>query len=78
MCLADFISTNFPFSNSQGALSLYVVGHFFSKTMCKYICEQSVEKVGESKDVVIRWIGQKELGLVSCIAKKLGFWSPFS
>lgn len=80
MCLADFIlsTTNFLFPNSQGVLSLYVVGHFYSKTMCKYICEQSVEKVAESKDVVVTWIGKKELGLVSYIAKKLGFLSPSS
>lgn len=76
MCLAGFIlsTTNFLFSNSQGGLSLYVVRHFYSKTVCKYISEQSVE----SKDLVVRWIDKKELGLVSYIAKKLGFWSPSS
>lgn len=66
MCLADFIlsTTNFLFSSSQEVLSLYVVGNFYSKTMCKYICEQSVEKVAESKAIVVRWIAEKELGLV--------------
>lgn len=80
ICLADFIlcTTNFLFSNSQGVLSLYALGHFYSKTLCKYICEQSVEEVTEAKDLVVRWIDKKELGLVSYIAKKLGFWSPSS
>lgn len=66
MCLAGFMlsTTNFLLFNSQGVLSLYVVGNFYSNTMCKYICEQSVEKVEESKDIVVRWIAEKELGLV--------------
>lgn len=69
-------TTNFLYPNSREVLSFYVVGHFYSKTMCKYICEQSVEKVAESIDVVVRWRGKKELELVSHIAKKLGFLSP--
>lgn len=46
--------------------------------VCEYICEVSVKKEAVSQDVVIKGIGKKELGMVSCIVKKLGFSSPSS
>lgn len=54
------------------------VGHLYPKTLCEYICEGSVEKEAVSQDVVKKGIGKKELGMVSCIVKKLGFSSPSS
>lgn len=54
-----------------------LLGTFIPK-LCASISVNRVEKVAESKDVVVRWIGKKELELVSYIAKKLGFLSPSS
>lgn len=62
-----------------GGVCHYVFfGHLYPKTLCEYICEVSVKKEAVSQDVVIKGIGKKELGMVSCIVKKLGFSSPSS
>lgn len=50
---------------------MYLLGIFITK-LCEYNC---VKKEVESKDVVIKGIGKKELGMLFCIAKKLGFFA---
>lgn len=47
----------------------YMLLGIFIPKLCASASVNSVEKVAESKDIVVRWLGKKELGLLSCIAK---------